>query len=185
MILLYPLTSNFTFIVTKEGNYKYLRIRSWQYCQLCVFVKTWFVLFNSIHIRRDNVHHIANPVNIHGKVPAASIIARTPSPPPVDFLEEPYIPASQTNFSVYLTHDKPFHVSVFYAGGGYRPQGKVMFSQVSVCPHSASWLLDQLLDLVTARSLRILLEWFLVGFFSYFENCYHIVCCNQLKLSIS
>ena len=138
MILLYPLTFNFTFIVTKEGNYKYWRIQSWQYCQLCVFVKTWFVWFNSIHIRRDNVHHIANPVNIHGKVPAASIIARTPSPPPVDFLEEPYMPALQTNFSVYLTHDKPFDVSVFYAGGGYRPQGKVMFHRclsVHIRPH--------------------------------------------------
>ena len=41
----------------------------------------------------------------------------------------------------------------------YRPQGKVMFSQVSVCPQSASWLL---LILVTARSVCIPLECFLV-----------------------
>ena len=43
-------------------------------------------------------------------------------------------------------------------------KGKVMFSQVFVCPQSASWLLTppSLLGFVTARSVCILLECFLV-----------------------
>ena len=43
----------------------------------------------------------------------------------------------------------------------YRPQGKVMFSQLSVCPQSASLDTGSLLGLVM-RSVRILLECFLV-----------------------
>ena len=42
-----------------------------------------------------------------------------------------------------------------------------MFSQVSVCPQSAT---RSLLDLVTARSLRILLEYCLVIRSSYNEH---------------
>ena len=38
----------------------------------------------------------------------------------------------------------------------YRPQGKVMFSEASVCPQSASWLLALLQR--GAQSVRILLE---------------------------
>ena len=44
----------------------------------------------------------------------------------------------------------------------YRPQGKVKFSQVSVCPQSTSWDTGSLLRLVTARLVCILLECFLV-----------------------
>ena len=62
----------------------------------------------------DNIHHLPNPVKVHGKAPAASIIARTPSPPaPGEFGEDLYIPPAQTNFSIYLTHDRQFDVSSF------------------------------------------------------------------------
>ena len=44
----------------------------------------------------------------------------------------------------------------------YRPQGKVLFLHVSVCPQSALWILVHCLSLVTARSVCILLECFLV-----------------------